>query len=1171
MRKRLWKKGIATALVFALVAGQYGEFGKKNTVKASVADEFTIPATVDVRNNPDNVNARYGAKMPYVRYDSENPYASNKEKDKVTLGGGAVIKKSEDWDRMNIASQASNQAYVSLPSNGSYVEWKLVKIKNNASDNDIIGDGVTMRFTMPDSADGMGRNGSLDVYVNGTKVQTVSLTSYYMWQYFAGGNPSDADDGGAPCFAFDEVHFKLNQKLKDGDRIRIQSTGDGGMEYGVDFLEIENVPEAIEQPANSVSVTSFGAVPDDGLDDYNAIYQATEYADSHGMDVYIPEGTYHINQTWRLYGSNMKVTGAGIWYTNIQFTNPNRGSGGISCGWETSGSKDGYCKNVEFCNMYINSNLRSRYNQEAVYKCFMDVMTEGSVVHDIWEEHFETGFWFGDYNGKMDYSDGVKVIDSRIRNNLADGVNFCQGTSNATVYNCSIRNNGDDGLAMWNDGTMSAKDESNNVFAFNTIELIWRAGAIAIYGGNNHKIYNNYIRDVFMSAGIHLNTTFPGYKFNNNNDGIRFDNNVLVRSGTAADSWNEDLGAVDIKQDTKNVTFNNTYIYDSPAEGIRVFGNEPDNIVFNNTSIYGAGLSGQIINYSCINHSGVAIRQGSEKTIYNGLYIANIAEDKYKGTGQENKKWPYFTDAGDVGNLSNADIKEEGFIYSVPDYPEAEQVMTEEDPWDDIVGANLKVTGLSWRNQNNSYDLKSGDTVTFKVKIKNTSDQLIKAGKAIRTRVIVDNGATYTNTTYKDGLEPNQEIELTMTTDCYISEAGAHTFTAEVDFKGELAESDETDNTRMKYVNVYEGEPTYTPVAGGYDLQVLKVQFDKDKINVGDKVRFSALIVNAGDQDIPAGEKIGLQFQIDGQPYPAPITWCDTFKSGLKKGEMATLTANGGNSESDGTWVATSGKHTVTAWVDDTNGFNEVNENNNEYTINLSIPYGGIMYHEKSDLPDDVNPQPDPTTEEKTTKEETTKHEVTTKEETTAQQEVVNVSDDVKIEGYQVSYVLGGARTVASVPENVNGKQVVERGIVYAIDEINGNKTGITDNDIKVGSDNYYVKDYNLSNESTLELSTADPNRTYFAVTMLFANGGSKKEYEATYKTRTYVKLADGSIVYSKVCDYSIYRISHILYQNQMMSTKIGHNYLYEKILKVVNPSYEQVDFDWNKEVVKFD
>ena len=272
--------------------------------------------------------------------------------------------------------------------------------------------------------------------------------------------------------------------------------------------------------------------------------------------------------------------------------------------------------------------------------------------------------------------------------------------------------------------------------------------------------------------------------------------------------------------------------------------------------------------------------------------------------------------------------------------------------------------------------------------------------------------------------------------------------------------------------------------------------------------------------------------------------------------------------------MATAGNHTVTAWIDDTNGYQEVNENNNEFTVNLTIPYGGIEFWEKSDLPDDViepettTSEPETTTEEVTTQEITTQ-EVTTAEITTAHDEIV-VSDDVKVEGYQVSATHGGARTIGSVPKTVNGKQVVGRGIVYALTKVDGKETGVQDQDMQVNSDHHYVRAYNLTNESTLSLKTADPNRTYFAVTMLFANGGSKKEFEATYKTRTYVQLADGSFVYSNISDYSIYRISDVLYQNQMMGNRAGHNYLYEKILKIVNPAYEEVDYDWNKEIVKF-
>ena len=569
-----------------------------NLDKKLELNSFGLSLRQDLNDN------NIGAIMPYIRYDSEE----------ASLGGGAILITSPNHSQDNIASQASKQSYVNLPGNGAYAEWTM-----NST-----GKGVTMRFTMPDSNDGKGRNGSVDVYINGNKVKTINLTSYYMWQYFPGGNPSDFP-GGAPNFAFDEVHFLLDSSLKVGDKIRIQSSGANGLEYGIDFLEIEEVGQPIPQPENSYSVVDFGARPNDNKDDYSAILACIQTADAEGKDVYFPPGTYHINQIWRVSGENIKITGAGIWYTNIQFTNDQPGTGGISGGVE----RDGYCKNVEFCNMYINSNLRSRYNQQAVYKCFMDVWSNGSIIHDIWEEHFECGFWVADYNGNIDYSDGLKIVNCRIRNNLADGVNFCQGTSNSIVYNCSVRNNGDDGLAMWNDSTMNAKDESNNIFCYNTIEFIWRAGGIAIYGGNGHKIYNNYIRDTHMSAGIHLNTTFNGHKFTNNS-GIEFANNILIKTGSVKGSWGEEFGAIDIEGEVKNITFNNTYIYDAQHDGIHL-GSGPSNILFNNLKIYGTGTDGQQGTYSASPHKGAAIQcYGTPLSItINDITLANIAS---KGT-----------------------------------------------------------------------------------------------------------------------------------------------------------------------------------------------------------------------------------------------------------------------------------------------------------------------------------------------------------------------------------------------------------------------------------------------------------------------------------------------------------------------------------------------------------
>ena len=460
----------------------------------------------------------------------------------------------------------------------------------------------------------------------------------------------------------------METPLTIGNKIRIQSSGANGLEYGVDFLEIEEVGDPLSQPDNSLSVTEFGAVPDDGDDDYMAITACIAAADEAGKNVYFPPGTYRINEIWRVNCQNMKISGAGIWYTNIQFTNDQPGTGGISGGT----SPDGYCKNVEFCNMYINSNLRSRYNQQAVYKCFMDVWSEGSIIHDIWEDHFECGFWIADYNGEINYSDGLKIVNCRIRNNLADGVNFCQGTSKSTVYNCSIRNNGDDGLAMWNDSTMSAKDETGNVFCYNTIEFIWRAGGIAVYGGSDHKIYNNYIRDTHMSAGIHLNTIFPGHKFSNNK-GIEFSNNILIKTGSVKGSWGEEFGAVDLDGNISNVTFNNTYIFDAQHDGLH-FGNEIKDIVFNNLKIYGTGTDGQEGNYSSLFHKGAAIMcYGTVQSVtINGITLANIAckGENYGSTPLEN----YI-------NINNITIKEENDLgeieYSYPELQKSGSINTD--------------------------------------------------------------------------------------------------------------------------------------------------------------------------------------------------------------------------------------------------------------------------------------------------------------------------------------------------------------------------------------------------------------------------------------------------------------------------------------------------------------
>jgi len=552
-----------------------------------------------------------GAAVPYTRYESEDG----------AYGGGASLHTDQNFDYSQIAAEASNQAYVGLPSNGSYVEWIVGAGGGGA--------GVDMRFTMPDSSNGMGLNGSLDCFVNGTKVQTVNLTSYYSWQYFAIGSdqPQDAPNGGQAAFKFDEVHWKLPTALQPGDRIRIQKTNGDGLEYGVDFLEIEPVPAAIGQPANSVSVTDFGAVGNGSTDCLGAFNAAVSAAASSGRSLYIPPGTYNLSSMWIIGSvgnpiSNITITGAGIWYTNLKFTNPNVAGGGIS--FRVSGSLD-------FSNVYMNSSLRSRYNQNAVYKAFMDNFGTNSRVHDFWEEHFECGFWVADYAHQPVWvADGLVISNGRVRNNLADGINFCQGTKNSTVQNCSLRNNGDDALACWPDSTNGAPMEVNNSYLHNTIENNWRASGIAFFGGSGHKAQYNYIKDCFMCPGIRMNTTFPGYHFENNS-GIIFSDTTIVNCGTSHDVYNGECGAIDLQATNtgiQNVTFTNIDIVDTQRDAIQMgYGGGFNNIVFNSIIIDTTGLDNTTTSRFSSPHLGEAFYTytGNGSATFNGLSMSHIA------------------------------------------------------------------------------------------------------------------------------------------------------------------------------------------------------------------------------------------------------------------------------------------------------------------------------------------------------------------------------------------------------------------------------------------------------------------------------------------------------------------------------------------------------------------
>jgi len=114
---------------------------------------------------------------------------------------------------------------------------------------------------------------------------------------------------------------------------------------------------------------------------------------------------------------------------------------------------------------------------------------------------------------------------------MADGLNFCDGTSHSTVENSHFRNTGDDALASWSpSGDWSSKQAClNNTFRNNTIELPWHANGIAVYGGGGHQIEGNQIIGTVMSgAGILISSGFEAVPFSSS---IIARNNTIISTG----------------------------------------------------------------------------------------------------------------------------------------------------------------------------------------------------------------------------------------------------------------------------------------------------------------------------------------------------------------------------------------------------------------------------------------------------------------------------------------------------------------------------------------------------------------------------------------------------------------------------------------------------------------
>ncbi|MGW2053527.1 CARDB domain-containing protein [Streptomyces sp. NPDC001840] len=573
----------------------------------------TIVATADATNTVAETNETNnafshsivvgrGAAVPYVEYEAE-----------AARYQGTLLETDplRTFGHTNFATESSGRKSVRLNSTGQFVEFTSTNPSNS----------IVVRNSIPDAPNGGGTEATISLYINDTFSRKLTLSSKHSWLYGDTDGPealTNTPQADARRL-FDESHALLPTTYPVGTKFRLQrDAADSASFYIIDLIDLEQVAPPAAKPAECTSITAYGAVPDDGIDDTAAIQRAVT-ADQEGAIacVWIPAGQWRQEKKiltddpldrgqYNQVGiRNVTIRGAGMWHSQLYtLTEPHQAVGSINHPHEGNFGFD-IDDNTQISDIAIfgSGTIRGGPGGAEGGVGLNGRFGKNTKIANVWLEHANVGVWVGrDYDNIPDLwnpADGLEFSGMRIRNTYADGINFTNGTSNSRVFNSSFRTTGDDSLAVW--ANRYVKDPSVNIahdnqFLNNTIQLPWRANGVAVYGGYGNKIENNLIYDTANYPGIMLATDHDPLPFSGQ---TLIANNALHRTGGAF--WNEDqeFGAITLfpqARDIPGVTIRDTDIFDSTYDGIqfKTGGGNMPNVAITNVRIdksnNGAGI-----------------------------------------------------------------------------------------------------------------------------------------------------------------------------------------------------------------------------------------------------------------------------------------------------------------------------------------------------------------------------------------------------------------------------------------------------------------------------------------------------------------------------------------------------------------------------------------------------
>jgi fibronectin type 3 domain-containing protein len=430
-----------------------------------------------------------GATTPFVSYEAEAG----------TLGGGAAIYYLTNSPTTPYSSpelEASGHAFVALTGAGQSVSWV-----NNTGQNI---NAINLRSCIPDASGGYGITNTIDLYVNGAFRMAFPVSSMQNYCYegtnYNGQSDKNPADGDPRDFWNDTHAFITGAPVTPGDTIRFQMDATNTASfYYIDVVDFENVGAPLSQPANSLSILSYGAVSNNpSVDNTTAINNCFSAAQSQGMIAWIPPGTFYISAiNGGLQASGITIEGAGPWYSTIYRVTPANNTQGVA-----------NIINAVSCslsNVLLDCNSWSRDNSNN--NGAIDFSGNNWIVNNVWIQHVTSSFWCAGVNGIAE--------NCRTLSTWADGGNFNNVQSangvgmNLTYSNNFVRGTGDDAMAInsvnyntFGNTTYYYTTMSNIVYANNTAIDAWGGKGIGIYGGVDDIVTNNLLCDTARYIGL---------------------------------------------------------------------------------------------------------------------------------------------------------------------------------------------------------------------------------------------------------------------------------------------------------------------------------------------------------------------------------------------------------------------------------------------------------------------------------------------------------------------------------------------------------------------------------------------------------------------------------------------------------------------------------------------